>query len=90
VNKNLRISGRVQGVGFRYSAQQKAMEFNLVGWVKNNTDGTVELEVEGDDCRVSEYIKALKSGLNPFIQVDYIEERNSSEENKHYNRFSIK
>lgn len=89
MNKHLTISGRVQGVGFRYSAQQKAMELNLVGWVKNKPDGTVELEVEGDRSYVSEYIEALKSGLTPFIQVDHIEEQ-TSRDHKKYNRFSIK
>lgn len=89
MNKHLTISGRVQGVGFRYSAQQKAMEYQLVGWVRNNPNGTVEMEVEGDSDQISAYIETLKSGLNPFIQVDDIKER-ESKEYKNYSSFAIK
>lgn len=40
-------SGRVQGVGFRYTAERLALELGLVGWVKNLSDGRVELVCEG-------------------------------------------
>ena len=42
------ISGTVQGVFFRASAQQEARKRDLTGWVKNLPDGTVELEAQGD------------------------------------------
>lgn len=89
MNKHLIIRGRVQGVGFRYSAQQKAMEYQLVGWVQNKPDGTVEMEVQGDSDRIEAYIETLKSGLNPFIQVSHIEER-AAKEHKRYRSFAIK
>src|SRR5699024_12532182 len=82
MNVHLIISGRVQGVGFRYSAQQKAKEYNLVGWVRNNMDGTVELEAEGSDDQLSAYIAELKSGFNQFICVDHIKEQ--SIDNNHW------
>lgn len=43
------VHGRVQGVGFRFSAQQKAVEYNLTGYVRNLANGDVELEVEGGE-----------------------------------------
>lgn len=44
---HLNIEGKVQGVGFRFFTQQQAIENDLVGWVKNKSNGTVEAEVEG-------------------------------------------
>ena len=89
MNKYLIISGRVQGVGFRYAAQQKAQTLNLVGWVQNQTDGTVKLEVEGKSNSIDAYMEALKSGFNPFIRVNHIEEK-TSQQHKGYDTFSIK
>jgi acylphosphatase len=42
-----RVSGRVQGVGFRWWARDEATRLDLRGWVRNDPDGTVRLEVEG-------------------------------------------
>ncbi|MGK7396194.1 MAG: acylphosphatase [Candidatus Cyclobacteriaceae bacterium M3_2C_046] len=44
---DIKISGKVQGVGFRYSTINKARELNLTGWVKNQPDGSVEIRAEG-------------------------------------------
>lgn len=73
MRKHLNISGRVQGVGFRNSAQMKAKEMNLYGWVQNNEDGTVELEVEGKEEQLNTYIQQLDEGLNKFINVENME-----------------
>ena len=44
---SLRIKGRVQGVGFRYSAVDEALRLGITGWVRNTPDGDVELVAEG-------------------------------------------
>jgi acylphosphatase len=43
--KKVIYTGRVQGVGFRYSAKQVASGFDVTGWIKNLDDGTVEMQV---------------------------------------------
>lgn len=74
MRKHLNISGRVQGVGFRNSAQMRAKEMNLYGWVQNNNDdGTVELEVEGKEEQLNTFIQQLDEGLNKFVNVENIE-----------------
>ncbi|MFD1360504.1 acylphosphatase [Lentibacillus salinarum] len=63
------VSGRVQGVGFRYATKQYANAYHLNGWVQNKSDGTVELEVEGEDSQVHAFLKQLEEGFRPFIRV---------------------
>jgi acylphosphatase len=47
--KHIVISGRVQGVGFRYSMAEEAERLGITGWVRNRRDGTVEAVVDGDE-----------------------------------------
>jgi acylphosphatase len=56
------VSGIVQGVAFRYYAQQKAEELDVSGWVKNLLDGRVEAVFEGDPDRVREIVAWCESG----------------------------
>ena len=62
MNKKIHIIGNVQGVFFRKSTQQKAIELGIMGWVKNEPDGSVTTEIEGELHAVSEMIKWLKHG----------------------------
>ena len=56
------ISGRVQGVGFRYFTQREGERLGLVGWVKNLPNSDVEAEAEGDEARVDEFVEAVRRG----------------------------
>jgi acylphosphatase len=47
VNRRLRVKGKVQGVGFRYSLQEQAERLGVTGWVRNCRDGSVEALVQG-------------------------------------------
>src|SRR4051812_16827896 len=59
---HLAISGRVQGVGFRYATLRSAMALGLVGWVKNREDGSVECFVEGDVQKIALLHEWTKQG----------------------------
>jgi acylphosphatase len=56
------IYGRVQGVGFRYFAQNKAEELGLSGWVRNLSDGSVEIRAQGPLQDVEQFMHYLKVG----------------------------
>lgn len=56
------ISGRVQGVGFRFFAREAAAAENLRGWVKNLPDGRVEALVEGDREAVERFERKIRRG----------------------------
>ena len=58
----LTVAGLVQGVGFRYFCYKKANEYGIKGFVKNLYSGKVELEIEGDDNLLRDYIKEIKIG----------------------------
>ena len=57
--KKIIFSGRVQGVGFRYATKQIALGLDVVGWVKNLKDRTVELQLMGEAEEVDEFLKEL-------------------------------
>ncbi len=56
------ITGRVQGVGFRYYAVKKASEMNITGYVKNMHDGSVFIEAEGEESDLDRYILWCRKG----------------------------
>lgn len=62
VARRFLISGRVQGVGFRWFAHDAALREGVTGWVSNLPDGRVEAYVEGDDEVVARVERALRQG----------------------------
>lgn len=60
VRKFARVEGKVQGVGFRYFVQISAHRLNITGWVKNELDGTVSIEMQGTE----EQLKSLEKIIN--------------------------
>lgn len=69
----LRIRGRVQGVGYRYSAVEQARRLGLVGWVRNTDGGDVELMAEGSPAALRQLLDWCRSGP-PGARVSGIDE----------------
>jgi acylphosphatase len=72
------VSGRVQGVGFRWFVREAARQHRLAGWVRNRPDGCVELEASGDDAAFREFIEAIRQGP-PGARVDEVREMSSNQ-----------
>jgi len=62
VTKQLLITGRVQGVGFRFYTQRKARELGVTGWVRNRRDGAVEAVIQGTSGAVEAMIAWARRG----------------------------
>ncbi|AVD56487.1 MAG: acylphosphatase [Weizmannia coagulans] len=74
------VSGRVQGVGFRYHTQFLAKQYNICGWVRNKDDGTVEVMAQGEKKEMEQFIRGLKKGPSRFAKVtgmdiDYLQQQ---------------
>ncbi len=62
------FDGRVQGVGFRYTTQNIAMRYNVLGYVRNLHDGRVELVMEGDQQEIEQVVDSLRQRMNGYIR----------------------
>ena len=63
--------GIVQGVGFRYTARHAANLYRLTGYVKNEYDGSVTCEVQGEETAISRFVETIRSGR--FIEISGID-----------------
>ena len=68
IRKHIVFYGRVQDVGFRYCSRHKARQLGLAGWVKNLDDGSVEMEVQGQEAEIDQLILFLDS--HRWIRID--------------------
>lgn len=71
---HLIISGRVQGVGFRFYTRDIADETDIKGWVKNLRDGSVEVVAEGKEENLQAFLKKLREGYLGK-NISHIEEK---------------
>ncbi len=73
IRKHIVFSGRVQGVGFRYTAKYLAQSLGVTGWVKNDRDGTVTMEVQGREALINKLLVGLNN--NRFISIEWVDEK---------------
>lgn len=67
----LRFEGEVQGVGFRWTSRNVAGRLGLVGWVRNEWDGSVSMELQGTSRQIAEFFGAMANAWGRFAP-DYV------------------
>ena len=69
ISKQVFYDGNVQGVGFRWSVKQIAKGFDVIGWVRNLSDGRVELQASGEADELTAFLEAIgQSELRAHIK----------------------
>jgi len=61
-------SGRVQGVGFRFTAESAAIQAGIQGWVKNLGDGRVEIMAEAEEKCLKDFLNKIRQSFSRYIQ----------------------
>ena len=87
VARHYRIRGRVQGVGYRYFAQRIALRLGVRGWVRNLSNGDVEVHAQADSVTLARFREELERGPS-FAAVDEVTEETTRAD--HYSSFEIR
>lgn len=81
IRKHIVFTGWVQGVGFRWRARQAAERYRCTGWCRNEWNGSVTMEIQGEEKDIDQVILAIERGTYITIQnmdvktIPVIEER---------------
>ena len=73
IRKNIVCYGWVQGVGFRYRARHAADLYGAAGWVRNDPDGSVTMEIQGTEDQIDKVIIAIERGT--YIRIEDMDVR---------------
>ena len=68
IRRALRFTGFVQGVGFRWRAEKAANALGATGWVRNDSDGSVSMEIQGTEEQIDGVILAVERGT--YVQIE--------------------
>ena len=68
IRKHIIFTGSVQGVGFRYRARHAAELYGCTGWVRNEYDGSVLMEIQGTEEQIERVILAVERGT--FVRIE--------------------
>ena len=74
IRKHIVFHGSVQGVGFRYRACRAADLYGCTGWVQNEWDGSVAMEIQGEEEQIDRVILAIERGA--YVRIENMEVRN--------------
>ena len=71
IRRRFSFSGSVQGVGFRWRARQAANLFGCTGWCRNEWDGSVTMEIQGEEAQIDQVIQAILRGR--YIDIERLD-----------------
>ncbi|MBQ6267508.1 MAG: acylphosphatase [Clostridia bacterium] len=73
IRKRMHFYGWVQGVGFRYRAYHAAQAVGATGWVRNEADGSVTMELQGTEAQIDRVLESIERGT--YIRIEAMEAR---------------
>ena len=73
IRRHITFYGWVQGVGFRYRARHAALLYGCTGWVRNEWDGSVTMEIQGEEENIDQVILAIERGT--YIHIENMDSR---------------
>ena len=73
IRRHIIFTGRVQGVGFRYRARNAASLYGCTGWVRNEWDGSVTMEIQGEPEAIDRVIHAIGAGR--YVQIEGMKDK---------------
>ena len=73
IRRHISFTGWVQGVGFRYRARHAASLYGCTGWVRNEWDGSVTMEIQGGPEAIDRVIQAVEAGR--YVQIESIKSK---------------
>lgn len=85
---SIKVYGLVQGVGFRYSTLEAAVNLGINGTVENEMDGSVSIEAEADERLLYIFLDKIKQSPSPFAKVKTVD-YDFSDDLKNYRKFSV-
>lgn len=77
MRKHYQFFGDVQGVGFRYRAAEAGRSLGITGWVRNEYDGSVEMEAQGTEEELEHMLAMIQAGR--YVHISYMEEQQVAE-----------
>ncbi len=73
IRRHITFRGWVQGVGFRYRARHAASLYGCTGWVRNEWDGSVTMEIQGEAEQIERVIRAIEAGR--YVRIEAMESK---------------
>ena len=87
--RQIRVSGRVQGVGYRFALRDEALRLGVKGWVRNRADGSVEALLQGDDEALAALVTWAQRGPRG-ARVDAVRDEPSADDEGPFSDFEIR